>query len=143
MITLTTALFCIYAFLEGNREAGYFHFKYKFTQQVVDEHPLFTAQRSIVAIFAIGFPILIYSYWGLLAIIPIALTFPFVHDGNYYKRRNRLDISVYKDKWRSQTSSSTAKLSIPYNMRLTLFISGVVSSAVADTLLTIFAVKPF
>lgn len=136
MITTTLILFIIYSYLEGVREADYFHFRWKHENEVVaDEHLKFTLQRTVVAILGAISSTILWGWFGLLFIPCAALVFTFIHDGSYYKRRNTLDSTVYKKKWYDQTSSSSAKISLTPVIRTVLFILGVSSSIVIDLLL--------
>lgn len=96
---------------EGFREAYYFSVKSKGNAlKNVDEHPFFAMQRMIVLLIsAIG----IYANGcGLLdtslIFIGMCLVFPFLHDGMYYKTRNKLD-NIYPKTWLDHSTTSTAK----------------------------------
>lgn len=125
----------IWAFLEGKREAQYFH--YKWTQpnplEIPDEHFDFTIQRftyvlvsSLFVWLSMGF------FYGLMMFISIALCFSFIHNGSYYKRRNYMNPEIYKEKWWSQSDTTTAKFSLNYRNRLILFILGASISFFGD-----------
>ena len=136
MISISIILFIIYSYFEGVREADYFHFRWKHENEIVkDEHLKFTIQRSVVAILGTISSTILLGWFGLLFIPCAALVFTFLHDGAYYKRRNMLDSTVYKNKWFDQTSSSSAKISLTPVVRTILFILGISSAIVIDLLL--------
>ena len=139
MITPVIILFMIYASLEGEREADYFHFRWKHAdEKIKDEHLRFTLQRALVALLSTGCACLQWGWFGLLLLPLIALIFPFFHDGAYYMKRHILDETVYKKGWSDNTTSSTAKISITPKLRLGLMIIGSILSIAADILLFVF-----
>lgn len=135
MITVLTIVFIIYAFMEGEREADYFHFRWFKEEQVVkDEHIRFMLQRSIVAIIAVGCSYLQLRWFGLILLPALAFVFPFFHDGAYYRKRNVLDNSIYKKGWMDNTTSSSAKISIGPVLRSVFAGIGISISIVADVM---------
>lgn len=139
MISPVVILFAGYAFMEGEREADYFHFRwFKEDQEVPDEHVRFMLQRILVALLATGCACLQWGWFGLLLLPLIALVFPFMHDGSYYMKRHELDETVYKKGWWDNTTSSSAKMSIGPKLRTAMFAVGLALSAAADALLFVF-----
>jgi len=140
MITAVTILFCVWAALEGRREADYFHFRWKDPMtRVEDEHLMFTIQRSIVAILATVACTLFTGLWGLLGFIPLPLVFSFFHNGYYYVRRNQLDDSIYQKGWWDQSTTTTAKVSFGPVARTALAAIGVALAIAGDVLINILA----
>lgn len=66
-----------------------------------NEHGLFTLMRACVLI-----PLWILTSWKV-ALCLVAI-FPFFHDGNYYRMRNKIVSGTYPKKWFSQSTTSTA-----------------------------------
>jgi hypothetical protein len=131
MILTLLIISWIWATLEGRREAQYFH--YKFSQPnpttVRDEHLEFTLQRGLFAL-STTIPLWLTAGWltAIAYILCVMLSFPFFHDGMYYLRRNQLDNSIYQKCWMDSSSSTTAKFSIKFAWRLTLFCCAVLLS---------------
>lgn len=130
MSTLVIILmWLLYSFYEGKREALFFSMKMR--AQVTDgnEHPMFMVQRSIVAFMALF--LLWYNgmdvYSCAAVLISMGLMFVFVHDGEYYVERNKLD-KCYPEGWLDQSTTSTAeadklKLDTPL-LRIIYFMTG-------------------
>ena len=138
MITAVTILFCVWAALEGRREADYFHFRWKEPMtKVDDEHLMFTIQRSIVVIFTTLACTLGMGFWGLLGFIPLPLVFSFFHNGYYYVRRNQLDNNIYQKGWWDQSTTTTAKVSFGPVARTALAAIGVALAIAGDVLINI------
>jgi hypothetical protein len=89
-------LLCVYAALEGKREAFYWHFKG--IKEAEDLHPTFLLQRFIVWL-----PTLLLSWQLSLA---VACAFPFWHLGVMYHYRRRLNSAVYKHGFFSENSNT-------------------------------------
>ncbi len=139
MILLTTILFGIYAYLEGHREALYYYFRwFRPFDKVKDEHSMFTIQRAIVVVACSFIPFTLYSWWGLLSVIPIMLVFMFMHDGSYYSTYNDMDSNIYKKRWKDKSTSTSAKLSTDFVTRTILFTLGIVLAITGDILLTYY-----
>lgn len=133
MTTLIAAIFLAYAHIEGTREAYYYHYKWRVTSfNVHDEHLMFSAQRSMVVMPMVVMNALVYGWFGLLSVIPLALCFSFVHNGAYYMKRNDLNPVVYKERFRAESTTTTAKVSMTYKLRLTLCIIGIVMIVAHD-----------
>lgn len=115
-----------YFLLEGKREAMYYHFKNQITGTDLKEHTLFTLQRSL---FLISLLIVFLSQLtpiinSLLFIFSLSLIFPYFHDGMYYLTRNKLNTFIYKKRWKDNSTTSTAKFEIKYQLRLFMFLIG-------------------
>lgn len=114
-------LWCMYACLEGAREAYLFHNITVNKRVGIHLHFQFTIQRLVVLVLIF----LIYpSYW----LISLPLVFPFFHNGIYYTERNHFDKSIYHKKWFAQSTTSTAlttKIFTPV-VRTILAIAGTV-----------------
>ena len=133
-------VWCLYAVLEGKREAEYFHYRLKAEDILVKEgrftHGVWTLQRFLVLLLILIFQIkelnIIYFDFSLFDLIcfilSLVLVFPFLHDGMYYTRRHKLNRLIYPKKWFDQSTTSTAfftKLNTPI-MRDVWFVLGVI-----------------
>jgi len=101
---------------------------YYYTHEINDsepdnfnEHPLFMMIRLCVII-----PLWILTSWDI--ILCYMGMFPFIHDGNYYRWRHKLNPDIYTKTWFAQSTTSTAwstKFLTPV-IRTSLFIVSVV-----------------
>ena len=116
ILILTILLWFLYSLVEGKREAQYFSLKVKATineKKLMwgrDEHNLFTLQRGTV-VAMIAFLMLacgINILDCVIFVICMCATFPFIHDGEYYITRGKLD-GIYPKGWFDQSTTSTAK----------------------------------
>jgi len=119
LFILVSLLLWLYSGLEGDREGYHYHYANKTDEKKKNLHPLFFCQRSAVAIVALclGF--------SPLMLLGLAFTFPFIHDGFYYIRREKLRPGTYPKGFTSNSTTSTAKIEIPYEWRFVLFIIGI------------------
>ena len=102
-------LWIFYAYIEGKREAHYYHFR---KGNDGDLHGWFTVQRGIL-LAALLTPIFFIDWFtGLMVFVALPLQFPEFHDGMYYHTRNKLNRNVYIKGWCSNHNTSTAKISI-------------------------------
>jgi hypothetical protein len=128
-MTIILLISFLWAYLEGKREAQYFHYKWGIPNptKIKDEHLEFTIQRSLYVIISsllVGF---IFEWWSsIILFISLAFTFSFLHNGSYYKRRNELNENVYPYRWKDESTTTTAKFSFSYKSRLIQFIIGVI-----------------
>lgn len=140
-MTIILLISFLWAFLEGRREAQYFHCKWATPNpiEVRDEHLEFSIQRSL---YVIGWSLLsasIFNVWfGVVTFLSISLCFSYFHNGSYYSRRNDLDKDIYKLRWRAESYSTTAKFSFDYNFRSLLFSIGLILSLFFDFILLTF-----
>ena len=134
-MTLILLVSFLWAFLEGRREAQYFHYKWTNPNpiKVRDEHLEFTIQRSLYVIGWSLLSVFIFNWWfGLLSFISIGLCFSFFHNGSYYLRRNDLNPDIYKLRWKAESYTTTAKFSFNYKWRTIQFIIGLMLSILLD-----------
>jgi len=130
-MTLILLISFLWAYLEGKREAQYFHYKWSLPSpiKIKDEHFDFAIQRSLYVLkssLLVGF---IFNWLAaFILFISIALTFSFFHNGSYYKRRNEMNENVYLFRWKDESTTTTAKFSFSYKWRLIQFIIGVILS---------------
>ena len=105
--------------LEGDREGYHYHYESQVAGKKKNIHWLFLTIRVLVVgvVILLGF--------SPLMLLGIAFTFPFVHDGFYYVRREKLRPGTYPKGFTSNSTTSTAKIEIPYEWRLVLFIVGI------------------
>lgn len=107
------SIWIIVALILGEQEAILFHlrpdlgFKYKYI------HYYFTVIRA-----AIGFALIYFIECTWLMVVPSVVVFPIFHDGAYYVVRNKLNPTIYKLKWKAQSTSTTAIFSFKYDARL-------------------------
>ncbi len=125
------ALWICYAIYEGIREAYYYHLKIKTNElKEYNEHPLFTYQRTIVVFLILAPMILMYQLFDVFVYaIALASVFPFIHDGFYYRTRNKLDSRIYPKGIFDQSLHSTA-FSTKYftpKVRISFAIFGVIT----------------
>lgn len=131
----------LWAYLEGKREAQYFHYKWSLPDptKIKDEHFDFTLQRSLYVLLS---AVVSYLLFGLLSSILtffcIALVFSYLHNGSYYLRRNQLNENIYKLKWLDESTTTTAKFSFSYKKRKILFIIGLIISLLFDISLLVY-----
>lgn len=119
-----------YSLLEGFREGFYWHYKaLGEDNQKFEIHPIFATQRGIVLLL-IGLALLNCLIWWkiLLFLVGLSLIFSFLHNGSYYTTRNCLNPNIYKDKWKAQSTTSTAKLTklMNFRNRTIFFVVGLV-----------------
>jgi len=110
LISIVYLLWILFAIYEGKREAFYFSCKIKAPQQQaykIDEHVMFTIQRTFIASMAI---LACRVDWlnSVLVLFSFGLCFPFFHDGMYYLTRHKLD-GIYVKGWFDQSTTSSAK----------------------------------
>jgi hypothetical protein len=137
-MTLILLISFLWAYLEGKREAQYFHYKWSLpsTTKIKDEHFDFTIQRSLYVLMSSLLAGFIFNWLAaLILFISIALTFSFFHNGSYYKRRNEMNENVYLFRWKDESTTTTAKFSFSYKWRLIQFIIGFLMCLVFDLIL--------
>ena len=137
MNTIILIISFLWAFLEGKREAQYFHYKWSLPKptRVKDEHLHFTIQRSLYVILSSIVAGLFYYWWvSFIMFISISFCFSFFHNGSYYLRRNQLNSEIYKKRWFGESNTTTAKISFSYKTRLILFIIGTLITLSYDIL---------
>lgn len=129
---LTLALLMGYAYLNGMQEAygdsdpqirdNQFRYRMPLVG-MADKHVIWTVER--MATFAIATVPVLYTL-GWLDVLALAvsfvLCFSLVHNAAYYHTRGKIDVPYYN--WRSQSTTTTAKLSFGFNARLSLFAAG-------------------
>lgn len=141
MITLIGVMvsWAVYAQYEGIREAYYWDAKNRlpFRKLPIDEHFLWTCQRSavfILAIYTVTLKIndLSLFYLVILSGVSLMLTFPFIHDGFMYKWRSILNNRVYPKGFWDQSTTSTAKLTKYFTpvVRTICFVVGLITYGV-------------
>ena len=117
-----------FAYLEGTRDGSFYHANMTSSNPVKENlHWLFTLTRSIV-LGLIG--VLIYmEYSTLITIIYLTyliLTFSCIHNGFYFLTRHKLDNNIYPKGFFDDSTSSTATININADMRLTMFVVGLI-----------------
>lgn len=124
-------LFCwiIYCLTQATRDANFYHYKnLSPNPDKSNLHWLFSVERFIILslIFIIYYHV--HSVINTtLFISGLVLIFSFFHNGKYYTERNRLDSSIYKERFWADSLTSTAKLEFNVHTRIILFAIGIVS----------------
>lgn len=123
-------LFIGYAILAGAIEAYLYHFQFTRPAQNIfnskenkDLHPMYMVQRLVVGI---GFVHGEGFFTGLMLLIGLAFTFPLMHDGAYYEIRHWLNPNTYPKGWKSESTTSTAKMEFDLKTRIIMFAIGVI-----------------
>jgi len=108
---------CIYASIEGVREAYYYHVAVAkgFKKNI---HWLYLFQRTL-------FAILLFSQTNFFILLFFALSFSFLHNGFYYLTRNKLDEIIYKKRFIDSSTTSTAVMEFNFAERTILLIFGI------------------
>lgn len=127
-IIFINILWIVYSLLEGFREGYYWYNRNNSPKKDnIEIHPYFAIQRGLVMV---SLSIISYTQYNLIVslvvLFSLMLIFSFFHNGIYYLTRNKLDNNIYKDKWKSQSTTSTAKLTklMTYRNRLFMMIIG-------------------
>jgi hypothetical protein len=127
VVLITNILWILYSILEGFREGFYWHFKNisKSTNNF-EIHPIFASQRGIILILIGSMLAFSIGWFAILNTVGMVLIFSFFHNGSYYSTRNRIDSNVYPLKWKSQSISSTAKMTkiMTYRNRTIFMVVG-------------------
>ena len=140
MIYISLILWMVYSFIEGKREAHFWHHRIKSsdynTFKDIDRHPLFTIQRGLMLLaLALASYEILDSIWlaGYLLIMN-AFVFSFWHNGSMYLERYKMsklsspntpDRWIYEKGWWAQSTTSTAwstKLMGPISRTIQLII---------------------
>lgn len=119
IFVFVSAFLWIYMGIEGDREGYHYHYESQVSGKKKNLHGLFLIQRSTLA------TIIIFLGFSPLMLLGLAFTFPFIHDGFYYVRREKLKPGTYPKGFTSNSTTSTAKIEIPYEWRLVLYIIGI------------------
>lgn len=108
-----------FVFVSSITEAYIFHRAIPTPSTKVNPHTLLTAMRAIVYVgfFRVSWQLALY-------LLPLALMFPFVHDGLYYHTRHKLNSNVYPLGWKDASTTTDAKFSFGYEKRKKLFLLG-------------------
>lgn len=127
---LSLFIWSIYAKIEGETEAYLYHYWTRsniFTAK--DLHPLWFFKRICVAVglnlpLLFIHPTLLGMMCFLLSLFSYGLVFSLIHNGFYYITRNDLDFQLYRERFKADSISSTAKMEFDYKTRLTFFMIG-------------------
>jgi|APSaa5957512535_1039671.scaffolds.fasta_scaffold79359_2 hypothetical protein len=129
IVLITNILWILYSMLEGFREGFYWYFKgISKSKNDFEIHPVFASQRGIILILIGVMLSFTIGWFSILNTVGMALVFSFFHNGSYYVTRNRIDSKVYPLKWKSQSTTSTAKLTkiMTYRNRTIFMIIGLI-----------------
>ena len=137
-VVLVFFVWCAYSYIEGVREAYYYHSAIvSGDSSKYNVHMLYTQQRVIV--IALIFVVLGVSFTSVVACVSFTHIFPLIHDGAYYCKRNDLNTMIYNKRWKADSSTSTAKFEIKYRGRLIMFICGM-SLIITTVILTLLKI---
>jgi hypothetical protein len=117
MAYIFAILGCIYASIEGVREAYYYHVAVAqgFKKNI---HWLYLFQRTL-------FSVLLFSQTNFFILAFFLLSFSFLHNGFYYFTRNKLDAIIYKKRFIDSSTTSTAVMEFNFAERTILLIFGI------------------
>lgn len=107
LIIETPALYCLliwiaFTIFSSTFEAFYYtHEINSGFQDNFNEHTLLTIMR-----FSALIPLWILTDWKFA--LCYVMMFPFLHDGNYYRWRDKIKPGTYKRRWFAQSTTSTA-----------------------------------
>lgn len=88
-----------WAYLEGDREGVCIDAQERAKPNTDVNHVIFTVQRGMVFM-------LFASIVGWANALLLVVMFPFIHDGQYYVKREELNPGVYPYKWFDQSTTS-------------------------------------
>lgn len=126
---LTYIIWIIYSSLFGISDAWYWYSanvaKYSTKNFIFkDLHPNFFWTRSLVAsVFALLMSSNNLLIWFSLMIC-LGLTFPFFHNGFYYRTRNKIDSNQYKLGFMDMSTTSIANINFTFFWRSVSFAIG-------------------
>ena len=136
-LIVSTILFGINALLAGSSEAHYYDYAYISDRGHKNLHPNYFVRALIVGLFATAgaFNVIdtgwIYEDLWLcfIYLLGLALIYPFLHDGMFYKTRNKLNSLIYQKGWWSNKiegeDKKKAKMEFKVTMRTAMFIIGI------------------
>lgn len=117
-------IWLVYTYLEGMREAYYYYMSAIFNLPIKNIHWIYFVQRGLVLVLT---GILTR---GIFLPLSFACIFPFIHDGSYYITYNKLVPAVYKEKFKSSSTTSTAFFEFNWTKRIVLLILGIMFFAI-------------
>lgn len=120
VLLITALLWAMYAYLDGRIEAHYYDAYVWSNRKHKDIHWMSFLQRGIILILigiitkSVSFP------------FALALIFSYIHNGFYYKERNKLDSMVYSENFKAESTTSTSFFEFNYKDRLKMFVVGII-----------------
>lgn len=111
---ITTSILSIFC---GVCEAYYWHLKMRSKELIHNEHVFLTLLRC-------GFFLLLFRHTDILTTLGCIGLFPLLHDGFYYMIRNQITPGIYPLGFTDTSTTSTAWLTMNFNMRLILALIG-------------------
>lgn len=115
MAYLFAIISCLYACIEGVREAYYYHFANGYKKNI---HWIYFIQRAL-------FSVLVYANTSFFILMFFLLSFSFFHNGSYYFVRNKLNPEIYKKKFFDASTTSTAVMEFNFLERSVFFALGI------------------
>lgn len=124
----TPKLYCLFiwiGFILTSSIFEAFYFTHEINSGFIDnfnEHPLLVFIRAWVLI-----PLWILTSWDVA--LCYAVIFPFFHDGQYYRWRDKIVPGTYKKRWFDQSTTSTARSTkfMTPSVRIMLAVSALVT----------------
>ncbi len=112
-----------FSYIEGVREAYYYHSASRDgDSDKYNIHYLYSIQRIL---FLIGMCFYFSPIQAVVLTVSAILSFPLIHDGSFYSKRNDLNKELYLKRWKDDSKTSTAVVEIKYIRRVIYFIAGV------------------
>lgn len=126
----------VVVFLEGKRDGFFFHNRNFATKPDGENiHWVFTIERAVV-LGLIG-SVHAFSNSALdtsVFVFSLILIFSWIHNGKYYKTRNKLDKNVYPKGWFDSSTTSESFLEFNVVSRTFMAIAGLVGLVASFTL---------
>ena len=120
ILWLSFLVWCLFSAVEGVRDGIFYHYYNHKFPKTFNEHIIFVLERGIM----MGVLVYVTNWWFL---IPMILSFSFIHNGIYYTTRNQLNEDLYDKKWwdQSETSSSFFTDIMTPTVRTILFLASI------------------
>lgn len=119
-------LWILYSCVEGCREGLYYDIASKEGNGIKELHKMYTGQRALVVMSIMFLVARQDGLYSLIYFFSFVLSFSFWHDGFYYITRNKLDSGIYKERFKAESTTSTAKIELDYFTRMCMFVFGFV-----------------
>lgn len=112
-------VWCVYAMLEGMREAYYYDAAMRSEKKYPDIHWIYATQRGLFLF------IVAITMGSLTFPISLAFIFSYIHNGSYYCQRNDIDVRIYPRRFKDDSTTSTAFFELNYKTRTIMFYIGI------------------
>lgn len=114
------AAFLLFAFLDGFKDAYFFHYEILVDPIKKPLHALLTAHRWIFG------ALIAWITLDWMFCLSLVLLFPLIHDGVYYQYRHKLTPSIYPLGWRDDSDTDRSWLNISFFFRISFAMAGIV-----------------